>query len=303
MMIRTPDLNPMRPWQFFAEEERSSEGEIVPVNTVFLTNRQCPWRCVMCDLWKNTLTGTVPVGAIPMQIEYALSRLPAAAVIKLYNSGSFFDPRAIPVADYTAIASQLARYDRVIVESHPALVGETCLRFRDLIAGRLEVAMGLETAHPEILPRLNKGMTLEQFSSAANALRRNAIDLRAFILVKPPFLGEQGALYWAERSLDFAFSCGAAAASLIPTRGGNGALDELAARGDFAPPRIETLEASQEYGLRLHGGGRVFADLWDLERFAVCGNCYTARHHRLREMNLRQTIPGPVDCDVCGVRA
>jgi archaeosine synthase beta-subunit len=289
MIVRTPDLDPMRPWQFFAEEERSSEGEIVQVNTLFLTNRECPWRCVMCDLWKNTLTESVPVGAIPMQIEYALSRLPDAAVIKLYNSGSFFDPRAIPVADYPAIAGQLARYDRVIVESHPALIGENCLRFRDLIAGRLEVAMGLETVHPEILPKLNKGMTLEQFSLAANALQRNSIDLRAFILVKPPFLSEQEALYWAERSLDFAFSCGAAAAALIPTRGA-------------APPRIETLEASHEYGLRLRGG-RVFADLWDLEKFAVCGGCYTARHNRLREMNLRQTIPGPIDCDVCGERA
>jgi archaeosine synthase beta-subunit len=302
MMIRTPDLDPMRPWQFFAEEERSSEGEIVPANTLFLTNRECPWRCVMCDLWKNTLTGTVPVGAIPRQIEYALSRLPAAPIVKLYNSGSFFDPRAIPVADYPAIARQLDGYDRVIVESHPALIGENCLRFRDLIAGRLEVAMGLETAHPKILPRLNKGMTLERFSSAANALRRNAIDLRAFVLVKPPFLGEQEAVYWAERSLDFAFSCGASAAALIPTRGGNGALDELAARGDFAPPRIETLEAAQEYGLRLQSG-RVFADLWDLEKFAVCGNCYAARHSRLREMNLRQSIPCPVNCDVCGARA
>jgi radical SAM enzyme (TIGR01210 family) len=302
MIIRTPDLDPVRPWQFFAEEERSSEGEIVPVNTLFLTNRECPWRCVMCDLWKNTLTGTVPVGAIPMQIEYALSRMPAAAVIKLYNSGSFFDPRAIPMADYPAIAKQLTGYDRVIVESHPALIGENCLRFRELIAGRLEVAMGLETVHPEILPKLNKGMTLEQFSLSASALRRNAIDLRAFILLKPPFLSEQEALYWAERSLEFAFSCGAGAAALIPTRGGNGALDELAARGDFAPPRIETLEAAQEYGLKLHGG-RVFADLWDLEKFAVCGNCYTARHNRLREMNLRQTIPAPVDCDFCGVRA
>jgi archaeosine synthase beta-subunit len=302
MMIRAPDLDPMRPWQFFAEEELSSEGEIVPVNTLFLTNRECPWRCVMCDLWKNTLTETVPVGAIPLQIAYALSRLPAAPTIKLYNSGSFFDPGAIPVVDYPAIASQLTGYERVIVESHPALIGENCLRFRELIAGRLEVAMGLETVHPEILPKLNKGMTLEQFSSAANALRRNAIDLRAFILVKPPFLSEHEALYWAERSLDFAFSCGAIAAALIPTRGGTGALDELAARGDFAPPRIETLEASQEYGLRLQGG-RVFADLWDLEKFAVCRSCYTARHNRLREMNLRQTIPGPVECDVCGVRA
>src|SRR5580698_6124163 len=199
MIVRTPDLDPMRPWQFFAEEERSSNGEIVPVNTLFLTNRECPWRCVMCDLWKNTLTESVPIGAIPAQIEYALARLPAARVVKLYNSGSFFDPHAIPVADYPAIARLLDRFERVIVESHPALIGDNCFRFRDLIAGRLEVAMGLETVHPEILPKLNKGMTLEQFSLSADVLRRNTIDLRAFILVKPPFLDEHEALPWAER--------------------------------------------------------------------------------------------------------
>ncbi len=298
MISRAPALDPLRPWQFFAEDERSGSGEIVSVNTLFLTNRECPWHCVMCDLWKNTLTESVPPGAIPLQIEYALARLPSARVIKLYNSGSFFDPRAIPVADYPAIAKLLTRFDRVIVESHPALIGEDCLRFRDLISGRLEVAMGLETVHPEILPKLNKRMTLEQFSSAATALLRNRIDLRVFILVKPPFLSEQDAIYWAGRSLDFAFSCGATAASLIPTRGGNGALDELAARGDFAPPRIRTLEACQEYGLRLRQG-RVFADVWDLERFSVCGDCYASRYNRLREMNLRQTIPCPVACRFC----
>jgi len=76
-------VDPMRPYLFFAEEERSAAGEIVPVNTVFLTNRECPWRCLMCDLWKNTLSETVPLGAIPAQIEYALERLPNARHVKL----------------------------------------------------------------------------------------------------------------------------------------------------------------------------------------------------------------------------
>jgi archaeosine synthase beta-subunit len=290
---RTPALNPSRPWQFFAEEEGG-----IAVNTLFLTNRECPWRCVMCDLWKNTLTESVPAGAIPAQIEYALARLPAARMIKLYNSGSFFDPRAIPGSDYPAIARLLERFDRVVVECHPALIGEDCLRFRDLISGQLEVAMGLETVHPEVLPKLNKQMTIQQFSSAADTLLGNGIDLRAFILVKPPFLTELEAIHWAGRSLDFAYSCGARVASLIPTRGGNDALDELAARGDFSPPSIQTLEACQEYGLRLRQV-RVFSDLWDLEKFSTCGDCYEARHNRLREMNLRQTIPDPVDCQAC----
>jgi radical SAM enzyme (TIGR01210 family) len=281
-------LDPARPWQFFAEEEPSSEGEIAAVNTVFLTNRECPWHCTMCDLWKNTLTETVPLGAIPGQIEYALAQLPAARVVKLYNSGSFFDPRAIPVADYPAVARLLTGYERVIVESHPALIGDNCLRFRDLIGARLEVAMGLETVHPEVLKQLNKGMTLELFSAAATVLHQNRIDLRTFILVRPPSLSETEAVYWAERSLDFAFACEAVAASLIPTRG-------------FSPPAIQTLETCQENGLRLQLG-RVFADLWDLEKFSTCPECYTERYNRLREMNLRQRVPAPVDCGVCGAK-
>jgi archaeosine synthase beta-subunit len=279
-------LDPFRPWQFFAEEERSADGKIVTVNTIFLTNRECPWRCEMCDLWKNTLTVSVPAGAIPAQIEYALARLPAASVVKLYNSGSFFDSRAIPLKDHPRIAGQLAHFERVVVESHPALIGEDCFRFRDSIRGRLEVAMGLETADPKVLRKLNKGMTLDQFAAAASLIRSHSIDLRAFILVKPPFMDEPEAVYWAERSLDFAFACDAAAASLIPTRG----LD--------VPPRIEALEASQEYGVSL-GRGRVFADVWDLETFSVCSNCYKARRDRLREMNLTQVVLPRIECHVC----
>jgi radical SAM enzyme (TIGR01210 family) len=286
--------DPFRPYHFFAEEECSGAGEIVSVNTVLLTNRECPWRCLMCDLWKNTLTETVPVGAIPAQIDFALARLPGARQIKLYNSGSFFDPRAIPLADYPSIAARLADFERVIVESHPALVDQNCLRFRDLLRGRLEVAMGLETVHPEILPRLNKRMSLDQFSNAAEMLKKNSIDLRVFILVKPPFLGEAEAVEWAQRSVEFGFECGASAATLIPTRGGNGAMEAL----DFEPPKIETLETCLENGLRLDRG-RVFADLWDLERFSACHACYEKRAARLREMNLRQKIAAPVECAFC----
>lgn len=300
-------LDPLRPYLFFQEEEPSRDGEIVPVNTIFLSNRECPWRCLMCDLWKNTLAETVPAGAIPTQIEYALARLPAARHIKLYNSGSFFDPRAIPLADYSPIAERLAPFEHVIVESHPALIGESCLRFQDLLSGRLpsgrlEVAMGLETVHPTVLPRLNKQMTLEQFRDAADLLRSNGIDLRVFILVKPPFLREDEALDWAKRSLDFAFQCGASVATLIPTRAGNGAMEALALDGDFAPPAIATLEASLEYGLGLRKA-RVFADLWDLRRFSQCDICYEARAARLHRMNLDQTIPERPVCAECGGRS
>ena len=252
----------------------------------------------MCDLWRNTLTESVPPGAIPAQIDYALSRLPPARQIKLYNSGSFFDPGAIPRADYEAIAARLQGFDRVIVESHPSLVNQEAMRFRAMLSGELEVAMGLETAHPEVLAQLNKGMNLDQFARAAAILRGHAISLRAFILVKPPFLDEAAALHWANRSVDFAFHCGATVASLIPVRPGNGALDALALRGEFSPPRLATFEAAVDYGISLRRG-RVFADLWDLERFADCLRCFPDRAARLHAMNLQQQVLPAIDCDYC----
>src|SRR6266511_2470105 len=117
--LRNP-VDPRRPHAFLLEEERAESGEVVSVATIFLTNRECPWRCLMCDLWKSTLTETVPIGAIPAQIDHALAQLVDADVssqhvsgessrvltnaatrqIKIYNSGSFFDPRAIPPGDY-----------------------------------------------------------------------------------------------------------------------------------------------------------------------------------------------------------
>jgi len=352
-------LDPFKPHAFLVEEERAESGEIVSVATIFLTNRECPWRCLMCDLWKNTLTETVPLGAIPAQIDYALKELsrhrnagfqPAGSgasrvagsnreqrlhpnsqarmlglrQIKLYNSGSFFDPRAIPPEDHEAIAQRANAFERVIVECHPALVGEAVVKFRDLLRGtscsrpvsgefrdgatpslpdeKLEVAMGLETAHPKVLEKLNKRMTLDQFRRAAGFLRENRIALRVFILVKPPFLDEAEGLHWARRSIDFAFDCGATVASFIPTRFGNGMLEKLAENGEFSPPKLATLEVVLDYGIGLKRG-RVFADLWDLEKFSDCPACFEQRRARLHEENLRQVILPEVDCGRCRGRS
>jgi archaeosine synthase beta-subunit len=293
------DVDPFQPYAFLVEDERAASGEIVPVATLFLTNRECPWRCLMCDLWRNTLAKSVPVGAIPAQIDYALERLAAARQIKLYNSGSFFDPGAIPTEDYPAIAARVATFERVIVECHPALVRDSCFQFSDLLPGELEVAMGLETVHPDILERLNKRMTIGQFEDAAHRLRKNNVDLRVFILVKPPFMREEEALEWTVRSLEFAFECGATAATLIPTRGGNGAMDELTQAGQFSPPRLATLEAVTEHGIAMNKG-RVFADVWDVRTASPCPNCYNQRIARLQAMNLRQSILPSIACERCG---
>ncbi len=163
-------VDPARPYAFLVEPECSADGQVEDVATLFLTNRECPFRCVMCDLWRNTTDRRVPLGAIPQQIDYALERLPAARHIKLYNSGNFFDRQAIPPEDYEAIAQRVQTFETVIVENHPRLCGDELLRFRDMIPGQLEVALGLETVHEQLLAALNKQMTLDDYEQASRFL-------------------------------------------------------------------------------------------------------------------------------------
>ena len=291
-------VDPWKPYAFHNERELSPDGSIVEMSVIFLSNKECPWRCLMCDLWKNTTGEPVPVGAIPHQIKWALSKLPTAKQLKLYNSGSFFDHKAIPKEDYAKIAELLKPYERVIVESHPDLIGDETLCFRDMIDGKLEVAMGLETAHPGVLAKLNKGITLESFQKKAAFLAENNIDLRVFILVKPPFLNDRESFEWGCRSLDFAFESGATAAILIPTRSGNGAMEMLAQQGNFSPPDIHLLESVLDYGIHLKKG-RVFADLWDLDKFSNCDICYTRRKNRMENINRTQSAQPLIECDSC----
>src|SRR5690348_15105270 len=109
-------LEPDRPYASLVEQEAAADGRVVDVATVFLTNRECPYRCLMCDLWKNTLEVSVAPGQIPAQVRRALAELPPAQQLKLYNAGSFFDPRAIPPEDYADIAQLAAPFERLIVE-------------------------------------------------------------------------------------------------------------------------------------------------------------------------------------------
>src|SRR5262245_7249305 len=302
------------PWRYqdvSVEDELTSAGTVAPTATVFLTGKECAWRCVMCDLWRFTTPEDNPRAAIPAQIVEARRVLDvrgeAVRQMKLYNASNFFDPHAVPLEDYGPIAAALQRLDRVVVESHPLLIGHQFNRFTEALnsasgqkAPMLEVAMGLETANPEALERLNKGLTVEQFSNAAGALRIRDVALRVFLLISPPFIGRGEQDRWLLASIDQARSCGAAVISLIPTRAGNGAMEALAADGQYEAPTLVDIERSFDLALVRAFRTRVFVDVWNLDRFSRCAYCFEPRKKRLQRMNLEQETTARIACIHCG---
>lgn len=274
---------------------------------VFPVGRECPWSCVFCDLWRHTLDGDTPAGSLPRQVRAAREALdgwPSGSVLKLYNAASFFDPRAVPEDDLEAIATLCAGASRVVVECHPLLIVRHQALWRRFAAAlpgvELEVALGLETANDAIHRRLGKGTRVDDVARAADRLLDAGVAWRAFTLVGTPWVPAERHAGDAIETVAWAVERGAGHVALIPVRGGNGALEQLAASGAWSPPRLSALEEALEGGL-LEAGARavVSADLWDLGRVSDCAACFPARRDRLDAANLAGSLAAREPCAEC----
>ena len=120
---------------------------------------------------------------------------------------------------------------------------------------------------PRRLDALNKRMTTDDFARAADELHRRGVSLRVFLLIAPPFVPPNEQDEWLLKSVAFAEACGASVISLIPTRGGNGAMEALTAQGLFREPTAADVARSFQ---RVIGRApspesrapRIFLDPW-----------------------------------------
>lgn len=305
---RIRGLRPVRarvdPWiahGSILEDEPGPGGVLERSLTVFLAGAECPFTCSFCDLWRWTVDGPTPPGALPAQLARVLHALerPVPDRLKLYNASNFFDRRAVPGVDVPAIAQLAHPFAAVTVESHANTIGPLTLEFARLIPGRLEVAVGLETIHPVAARHLNKRLDLAKFERAAGFLAEHGIDLRVFVLVGAPYVEPEESVEWTVRTAEYAARRGATRIALIPVRGGNGEMERLAALGRFVPPGLSQLEAALERCLGL-APVLVAADLWDIDRLPACAECRPRRIERLRRLNLTGGPEAPVACDACG---
>ncbi len=302
--LRGPRLpvDPRKANGVWVESETDGCGGQVKVLTVLLAVSECPWRCAMCDLWQQTLDRPTAIGDVPKQIESALEHLPQdVRWVKLYNSGNFFDAKSVPIADHQRIAELCRPFDRIIVENHPRLCTDRVLSFSRRLAGQLEVALGVETLQTGMLRRLNKGMNRDDIDAAIGRLKNWQIDVRAFVLLRPPWTLDQEGIRWTELTLRHLFRLGVRHASIIPVRAGNGWLDGLQTKGEFEPPSMRALETVMKRAMAIPKRGVVTADLWNWPPPHACPHCAEARKKRLDEINLNQLWQDDYSCEFCGL--
>jgi radical SAM enzyme (TIGR01210 family) len=301
--IRPPKLrvDPYKAHGSLVEEERRPDGKIERALTVFLAGAECPFTCTFCDLWRGTIDGPTPPGALIKQLDGVLRNLvgPVPDRLKLYNASNFFDQRAVPPEDVAGIAALAAPFAAVTVESHANTIGPKTLAFSRQIHGRLEVAVGLETIHPIAAAQLNKRLDLAQFDRAARFLIENSIDLRVFVLLGVPHVPVEESVAWTVRAVEYAAERGASLVSIIPVRGGNGEIERLQALGHFVPPTVSQLEEALDLSLVVTGTV-VTADLWDVERLSSCERCRGDRIDRLRRLNATARAEPRIACTTCG---
>ena len=296
-----PAVDPWHAHGTQIDEERRPNGKVERALTIFLAGAECPFTCSFCDLWRWTLDGPTPPGALPAQIRSALESLNGSAPpdrLKLYNASNFFDRRAVPADDVPVIASLTAPFAGLTVESHASMVGAMTLELAERIAGRLEVAIGLETIHPVASRQLNKRLELATFDRAADFLALHEIDLRVFVLLGAPHIPVDESVEWTVRSVEYAVSRGASVVSIIPVRGGNGELERLHSLGLFTPPTLSQLEAALDRCLTF-APAVVSADLWDVERLIDCSACGPSRGERLRRVNVTGRPEPAISCPAC----
>lgn len=129
-------------------------------------------------------------------------------MVKIFTSGSFLDEEEVPREARDAILENLVNDTRVIkvlVETRPNFVTEekvqACIKI--LKNKPFELAFGLETSSDRIRrDSINKGFTFKAFIRASNIARSNGATVKAYLMLKPPFLSEKQALEDIIRSID-----------------------------------------------------------------------------------------------------
>ena len=238
--------DPHEPTRVWLDEDNTPDG-VYQSLTIILNTGGCRWAraggCTMCGYVAESVEGgSVPHDALMDQIDVCLEHEREGAdeksgLIKIYTSGSFLDEREVGAETRKAIAETFSDRDRIVVESLPDFV--TPENLRDFREEGLEtdVAIGLETANDRVRHDcVNKYFDFDDFIQASENAASVGAGIKAYLLMKPPFLSESEAVQDMKESIR---KCAeyAHTVSMNPTNVQRYTMvDELYFRNGYRPP-------------------------------------------------------------------
>ncbi|MFB6137762.1 MAG: archaeosine biosynthesis radical SAM protein RaSEA [Halobacteriaceae archaeon] len=203
--------DPTEPTRVWLDEDNTPSGVHTSL-TVVLNTGGCRWAraggCTMCGYVAESVEGgSVSHDALAAQLDAVLAHEAEyadepAEMVKLYTSGSFLDEREVGAETRALVAETFADRERVVVESLPDFVDAD--KLGDFVDRGLavDVAVGLETATDRIRHDcVNKYFDYADFAAASEAARAAGAGVKAYLLMKPPFLTEREALDDMKRSV------------------------------------------------------------------------------------------------------
>ena len=174
--------------------------------TIIFESGGCSWaKCRMCSYrFERYKTKSCEELSRHLHAQLAWVRpqfnLDEFLMIKIFTSGSFFDPDEVPLAFQKDVAKTF-RGKIVIAETRPEFVTPSTLEcfIAELDNGTyttpLYCAIGLETTSDPIRHKcINKGFTYEDFTKAAATAHKAGAGVKAYLLLKPLFLTEAEAI-------------------------------------------------------------------------------------------------------------
>jgi len=196
-----PKQNPRVPVRCWSEKDVLNK-KIIDAYVIILRTQGCSWSlssgCTMCGYFNDSLLTPVSGADIQAQFEKAMEKYKGEPLVKIFTSGSFFDPKEIPIAVQHTIIQRLSEHtQKISVESRPEYLTEKKVtQIKSIIKSTsFEVGIGLETSNDLIRRNaINKGFTFQSYKKAARLLRQHQVDIKTYVLLKPPFLTEREAL-------------------------------------------------------------------------------------------------------------
>jgi len=304
--------DPREPTRVWLDEDNTPSGVRTSL-TIILNTGGCRWAraggCTMCGYVAESVDGgTVTHEDLMAQVQYCLDHEAdrsddPADLVKIYTSGSFLDEREVPAETRDAVAETFADRERMVLESLPDFVERE--RLADFTDRGLEtdVAIGLETATDRVRHDcVNKYFDFADFEEACAEAKAAGAGVKAYLLMKPPFLTESEAIEDMKRSVRRCAEVdGCHTVSMNPTNVQSYTMvEELFRAGGYRPPWLWSVCA-------------VLEDTADADAIVVsdpvghgsdrgphnCGDCDDRVQRAIKDFDLRQdpSVFEQVTCD------